>query len=62
MAQKSDILMKVKDKPGPLTLIRIKNSPDKKDKILKKAAKLTLKYAHLDKGIVICSSAQEIKI
>lgn len=54
LAQKSDILMKVKDHPGPIALIR--NNSDKKSvaiRILKYTAKLTLKYAHLEKGEVV---------
>ncbi len=51
-AQDSDILLKVGDHPGPTTLVRGKNPKE----AIRKAAKLTLKYAHLRKGKIIYGS------
>lgn len=48
----SDTLMKVKEKKGPITLIRTKEK-NKKNKALKKAGLLTLRYAHLETGTLL---------
>jgi len=52
LAQKDDVVLKIKDYPGPTTLVRLKNSSLAKE-TFKMAAQLTLKYAHLNFGEII---------
>lgn len=60
LSKNTDILMKVKEKPGPTTLVRIKEE-DKKETTLQKAATLTLQYAHLKNGLVLCKEGNKLK-
>ncbi len=53
MACDTDILMEPKDHPGPTVLIRDTGQVTCDKKILQKAAKLILKYSHLESGKVV---------
>lgn len=52
LAENKDILMEVKNHPGPTTLVRGEEQRIGDKELLKKAAKLTLGYAHLKTGEV----------
>ncbi len=60
LAEDKDILMKIKNYPGPTTLIRNKERGVRNKEILQEAAKLTLKYAHFKSGEVVYGNKRKL--
>jgi len=50
LKSKKDIVLEVKDSPGPVTILQGKE--------IEKAAQLTVRYSDIDKGIVKCGKKE----